>query len=165
MLVTKYQFLLNIPVGHENLRNFSWKGIKNKNTPSKMIPLCWTFFMYFTTTGNVIIIWFILKNEYELFCCWCQNILAMYLKLVLRMHCTVCHLYHTFGAYSIIFLNCSYTFSFSNESIAKCRYFFNSMKNNKTDESIRKHRNNNYWFDIKPKPIQDNNPFLFSSTY
>ena len=65
----------------------------------------------------------------------------------------------------ILFLNCSYAFSFSNESIAKCRYFFNSMKNNKTDESIRKHHNNNYWFDIKYKPIQDNDPFLFSSTY
>ena len=39
------------------------------------------------------------------------------------------------------------------------------MKNNKTDESIRKQNNNNYWFDIESKPIQDNNPFLFSSTY
>ena len=81
------------------------------------------------------------------------------------MYCIVCHLYHAFGAYSILFLNCSYTFSFSNESIAKCRDIFNSMKNNKTDESIRKHNNNNYWFDIESKPIQDNNPFLFSSTY
>ena len=40
------------------------------------------------------------------------------------------------------------------------------MKNNKTDESIRKqNNNNNYRFGIKSKPIQDNNPFLFSSTY
>ena len=34
------------------------------------------------------------------------------------------------------------------------------MKNDKTDESIRKQNNDNYWFDIKSKPIQDNDPFL-----